>query len=85
MGTYIVNLTDTEELAMSYVALSTDEWIQNAAHERARVAIDEIVNIAVKKFLETGQNIPNSKEAIVAAAFNNRWLKPLDLPTSPGP
>jgi hypothetical protein len=85
MGIYTITLTDTEELAMSYIALSTDEWIQNAAHERARVAIDEIVNIAIKKFLETGQNIPNSKDGIVAAAFTNGWLKPLGLPTSPGP
>jgi hypothetical protein len=60
---------------MHYVALSADEWIQNAAHERARLAIDEIVKIAVDKYLEAGQSIPGSKDEIVAAAFTNGWVK----------
>ena len=36
--------TETEDKAMQYAAASVDDWIQNAAHERARIAIDEIVN-----------------------------------------
>ena len=43
MSTYTVTYTETEDMAMHYVAVSADEWIQNAAHERARLAIDEIV------------------------------------------
>lgn len=75
MVTYTINYTDTEDMAMQYAAASVDDWIQNACHERARIAIDAIVQIAVKKFLEAGQNIPGSKEAIVAAAFENGWVK----------
>lgn len=75
MKTYTINYTETEDLAMNYAAISADEWIQNAAHERARVAIDEIVKIAVDKFLDIGQSIPGSKEEIVAAAFANGWVK----------
>jgi hypothetical protein len=75
MATYTVTYTETEELAMSYIAASPNEWIQNAAHERARIAIDEVVKIAVEKFLENGRDIPGSKDAIVAAAFANGWIK----------
>lgn len=75
MTTYTVNYTETEDKAMQYAAASVDEWIQNAAHERARIAIDEIVKIAVEKFLEAGQSIPGSREEIVAAAFTNGWVK----------
>jgi hypothetical protein len=75
MAEYTIELTETEDLAMQYAALDVDDWIQNAAHERARIAIDEIVKIAVEKFLEAGQSIPGSKEAIVAAAFENGWVK----------
>ena len=75
MTTYTVEYTSTEELAMQYAAASVDDWIQNAAHERARIAIDEIVQLAVQKFLEAGQSIPGSKEEIVAAAFANGWVK----------
>jgi hypothetical protein len=72
---YTVDYTETEDKAMQYVAASVDDWIQNAAHERARIAIDEIVKIAVEKFLENGQTIPGSKDEIVAAAFANGWVK----------
>lgn len=75
MATYNIELTETEDLAMQYAALDVDDWIQNAAHERARIAIDEIVKIAVEKFLEAGQTIPGSREQIVAAAFANGWVK----------
>jgi hypothetical protein len=74
MTTYTINFTETEDLAMQYIALSVDDWIQNAAHERARVAIDEIVKIAVDKFLDAGQSIPGSREEIVAAAYANGWV-----------
>ena len=75
MTTYTIEYTETEDLAMSHIAASVDAWIQNAAHHRAHVAINEIVAIAVQKFLEIGQDIPGSKEAIVAAAFANGWVK----------
>ena len=75
MTTYTINYTETENKAMEYAAASVDDWIQNAAHERARIAIDEIVALAVQKFLEAGQSIPGSKDEIVAAAFANGWVK----------
>ena len=75
MTTYTVEFTDTEDRAMQYVAISANDWIQNASHERARIAIDEIVQISVQKFLELGQPIPGTKEEIVAAAYTNGWIK----------
>lgn len=75
MINYTIEYTETENNAMSYVAANVNDWIQNAAHERARIAIDEIVTLAVQKFLEAGQSIPGSKDEIVAAAFANGWVK----------
>ena len=75
MTNYIINFTQTEDLAMHYVAVSADDWIQNAAHERSRIAIEEIVQIAIQKYLAAGQSIPGSREEIVAAAFENGWVK----------
>ena len=75
MTTYTINYTETENKAMEYAAADVNDWIQNAAHERARIAIDEIVQLAVQKFLESGQSIPGSKDEIVAAAFTNGWVK----------
>lgn len=75
MTNYTIQYTETENRAMEFVTVSVDKWIQNAAHERARQAIDEIVQIAIQKFLEAGQSIPGSKDEIVAAAFANGWVE----------
>ena len=75
MTTYTIEYTETENKSMQYAAADVNDWIQNAAHERARIAIDEIVKLAVEKFLEAGQSIPGSRDEIVAAAFANGWVK----------
>jgi hypothetical protein len=71
---YTITLTETEKLGMEYVAYDPQDWVENAMKERARIAIDEIVKIAVEKFLEQNQSIPGSKEEIVAAAYSNGWI-----------
>lgn len=75
MAQYTVTLSQAENDALAYAALSQDDWIQNACHERCRVAIDEIVQIAVAKCLETGIQIPGSKDEMVALAFAQGWVK----------
>ena len=75
MATYTIEYTETEDLAMHYASADVNEWIQNAAHERARIAIEDIIKIAVQKFLDAGQSIPGTREEIVAAAFANGWVK----------
>ena len=66
--TYTITLTDAEDKALGYVALSQQDWIDNAVHERCRIAIDEIVNAEVQRKLAAGESITGSKEDIVMAA-----------------
>ena len=73
--TYNITLSAAEDAALSSVALSQQEWIDNAVHERARIAIDEIVQITVQKCLETNTPIPGSKDAMVELAFDQGWVK----------
>lgn len=75
MTTYTITLTDAENSALAYAALSQDNWIQNAVHERCRIAIDEIVQITVAKCLETNVQIPGSKDDMVTLAFAQGWVK----------
>ena len=42
---YTVTLTDTEKTAMEYIAADVDEWITNAATNRARIAVEEIIQL----------------------------------------
>ena len=68
MTTYTITLSAAEDKALGSVALSQDGWIQNAVHERCRIAIEEIVAAEVQRLLAAGQPITGSKEDIVLAA-----------------
>jgi hypothetical protein len=65
---YTITLSDAEDKALSVVAFDQNEWIQNAVHERCRIAIDEIVQVEVQRKLEAGEPITGSKDDIVLAA-----------------
>ncbi|MDB4351979.1 hypothetical protein OAA60_00935 [Porticoccaceae bacterium] len=64
-----IELTETEELALAYAALSPQDWAENAVHNRCRIAIDEIVQVVMTKCLAEGEQIPTTREAIVAHGF----------------
>ena len=82
MTNYTITLSEAEDKALSYVAYSQQDWIDNAVHERCRIAIDEIVKITVEKCLETGTPIPGTKDAMVDLAFQEGWVVPAkDRPT----
>ena len=72
---YTITLTTAQDQALSYVAASQQDWIDNAATNRARIAIDEIVAITVQKCLDTDTAIPGSKDAMVTLAFEQGWVK----------
>ena len=75
MANYTINLSSAEDKALSYAAVSQDDWVQNAVHDRCRIAIDEIVALTVQKCLEANTPIPGSKDAMVDLAFEQGWVK----------
>jgi len=72
---YSVTLSAAEDKALSYAALSQQDWIENAVHERCRIAIDEIAKICVEQCLANDIQIPGSKDEMVSLAFENGWVK----------
>lgn len=68
MVEYTVRLSDAENKALGVVALSQQDWIDNAVHERCRIAIDEIVNAEIQRKLAAGETISGTKEEIVLTA-----------------
>tara|TARA_B100001029_G_scaffold177241_1_gene181566 strand:- start:9187 stop:9450 length:264 start_codon:yes stop_codon:yes gene_type:complete len=72
---YTIELTKTEDMALSYAAASQQDWIDNVVHNRCRIAIDNIIQIAVQKFIEAGENMPGDKDQIVEIAFKRGWVK----------
>ena len=76
MATYTITLSDAEDKALGVVALSQQDWIDNAATNRARIAIDEICDLYVKHKLENNQPITaTNKPDMVLAAYEEGLVK----------
>ena len=68
MTTYTITLSAAEDKALKSVVFSAQDWIDNAVHERCRIAIEEIVAAEVERITATGGTITGTKEDIVNAA-----------------
>ena len=68
MATYTITLSDAEDKAIHVVALSEQDWIDNAVHERCRIAMEEIIAAEVQRKLGLGESITGTKDDIVLAA-----------------
>jgi hypothetical protein len=69
MADYTVTLTDTEKTAMEYIAFDVDHWISNAAHNRARIAIEEIIKLNTAHCNDNSIAIAVGREEQVAQAL----------------
>jgi len=73
---YTITLTEAEDLALQYVAADPQDWIDNAATNRARIAIDEICDLYVKHKLENNRPITaTNKPDMVLAAYQEGLVK----------
>jgi hypothetical protein len=73
---YTITLTEAEDLALKYVATDPQDWIDNAATNRARIAIDEICDLYVKHKLDNNQPITaTNKPDMVLAAYEEGLVK----------
>jgi len=65
-----ITLTAAQEKGLAYVAMSPQEWAENAVHNRCRQAIDEIYATEVARMTADPDitTIPADKNAVVLAA-----------------
>ena len=66
--TYTVTLSDAEDRAMLHVAVDPQEWLDNMIHHRAAQAMDEIVTAEIKRCLDAGLPIAQTKDEIVLSS-----------------
>ena len=69
MAKYEIELTDTEDKALSFVAYSQNDWIDNAAKNRARLAKEEIISLNTAHCNANNIQIATGEDAQVAQAF----------------
>ena len=70
MTRFTISITDVEAAALAHVMADPQEWAQNAISERARVAIEEIVQRETARMLADPSitTIPATADEIVLAA-----------------
>ena len=64
-----VTVTDTQVKCLEYVAYSVQDWCDNAVHERARVAQEEIIAKLVAYCNEKGVAIATGADAQITQAY----------------
>jgi len=70
MNTFTITLTDAELKALSFVAYDPQDWIDNAVHERCRLAMEEIFTAEVGRMMADPNiaSIPADSEQVVLGA-----------------
>ena len=70
MANYTITLTDTETKALEFVAFSNQDWIDNAAKNRARIAKDEIISLNTAHCNKNNIAIAVGEDAQIEQAYN---------------
>ena len=67
---YTITITDTEKKSMEYIAVDVDEWITNAAQNRARIAKEEIIALNTAHCNANSIAIAVGEDAQIAQAYS---------------
>ena len=70
MVTFTITITDTENKAMEWCAEDVGDWVDNALHNRARIAIEDIIKINADYCNENEIAIGVGRTAQVNQAYN---------------
>tara|TARA_Y100000004_G_scaffold48903_1_gene53852 strand:+ start:895 stop:1131 length:237 start_codon:yes stop_codon:yes gene_type:complete len=77
MADYTITLTDTEVKAMKYICADVDDWITNAATNRARIAKEEILSLNMAHCNANGIALATGEDAQIQQAYDLNVVKEL--------
>tara|TARA_R100001198_G_C5062351_1_gene112750 strand:+ start:179 stop:427 length:249 start_codon:yes stop_codon:yes gene_type:complete len=66
---YTITVTDTQKKSLEYITPDVDDWITNAATNRARIAKDDIIDQLVKHCNANSIAIATGEDAQVTQAY----------------
>ena len=69
MANYTITLTDTETKSLEFAAASIQDWIDNAAKNRARIAKEEIISLNTAHCNKNNIAIAVGEDAQVTQAY----------------
>jgi len=65
-----ITVTDTQVKCLDYVAYSTQDWCENAIHNRARVAQEDIITKLIKHCNENSIALAVGVDAQITQAYD---------------
>ena len=77
MADYTITLTDTQVKAMESICADVDEWITNAAINRARIAKEDILAANMAHCNANGIALATGEDAQVQQAYDLNVVKKL--------
>ena len=77
MADITVKLTDTQIKCLEYIAYSVQDWCDNAIHERARIAQEEIIAKLVAHCNENSITIATGVDAQITQAYTLKLIDTL--------
>ena len=77
MADYTITLTDTEVKSMKSICVDIDDWITNAATNRARLAKEDIISKLVAHCNANGIAIATGEAAQVTQAYDLKIVEEL--------
>ena len=77
MAAYPITLTDTAVKAMKFICVDIDEWITNAATNRARIAKEEILSLNMAHCNANNIALATGEDAQVQQAYDLNVVKEL--------
>jgi len=75
MADYTITLTDTEVKSMETVMVDIDDWITNAAKNRARIAKEDVLAANMKHCNANGITLATGEDAQVQQAYDLNVVK----------
>mgnify|MGYP003136522732 CR=1 FL=1 len=75
MPNITISITDTENKCLEYAAASPQDWIDNAATSRARIAKNEIISLLIAHCNENDITIATGEDAQVTQAYDLEVVK----------
>lgn len=66
---YTITLTETEKKSMEYITHDVDDWITNAAKERARIAKEYILQLNLAHCNANSITLATGEDAQVTQAY----------------
>lgn len=70
MANITVTVTDSQQLALNYIMTDATTWTNNALHERARIATNDILNMLLKHCNANGVTMATGEAAQLQQAYD---------------